>query len=266
MVCTAANCVANVEKHYRALPSVIDVAVNLANNTGRVTFDPAQASVDDMLKVFDDLPFTAELIAEDAPLVDEKRRAKEAAERKRDLKVFVVSAILTVIIFSIGMIPGWHMAVGHFIASVIFGSAATHVQAMFAGNILLLVLTLPVQFGCGLRFYKGAFDSLRSGSANMDVLVALGTTIAFIFSLWITFLPVITNNWSDAEVALAINEGMPYFETCAMLITFVLLGKILETRAKGATNQAIEALINLTPPTAQVQRGGAVMETRLPRW
>lgn len=258
-----ANCVANVEKHYRALPSVIDVAVNLANNTGRVTFDPAQASVDVMLKVFDDLPFTAELIAEDAPLVDEKRRAKEAAERKRDLKVFVVSAILTVIIFSIGMIPGWHMAVGHFIASVIFGSAATHVQAMFAGNILLLVLTLPVQFGCGLRFYKGAFDSLRSGSANMDVLVALGTTIAFIFSLWITFLPVITNNWSDAEVALAINEGMPYFETCAMLITFVLLGKILETRAKGATNQAIEALINLTPPTAQVQRGGAVVEIPL---
>lgn len=155
------------------------------------------------------------------------------------------------------------MAVGHFIASVIFGSAATHVQAMFAGNILLLVLTLPVQFGCGLRFYKGAFDSLRSGSANMDVLVALGTTIAFIFSLWITFLPVITNNWSDAEVALAINEGMPYFETCAMLITFVLLGKILETRAKGATNQAIEALINLTPPTAQVQRGGAVVEIPL---
>lgn len=258
-----ANCVANVEKHYRALPSVIDVAVNLANNTGRVTFDPAQASVDDMLKVFDDLPFTAELIAEDAPLVDEKRRAKEAAERKHDLKVFVVSAILTLIIFSIGMIPGWHMAVGHFIASVIFGSAATHVQAMFAGNILLLVLTLPVQFGCGLRFYKGAFDSLRSGSANMDVLVALGTTIAFIFSLWITFLPVITNNWSDAEVALAINEGMPYFETCAMLITFVLLGKILETRAKGATNQAIEALINLTPPTAQVHRGGAVVEIPL---
>ena len=258
-----ANCVANVEKHYRALPSVIDVAVNLANNTGRVTFDPAQASVDDMLKVFDDLPFTAELIAEDAPLVDEKRRAKEAAERKHDLKVFVVSAILTVIIFSIGMIPGWHMAVGHFIASAFFGSAATHVQAMFAGNILLLVLTLPVQFGCGLRFYKGAFDSLRSGSANMDVLVALGTTIAFIFSLWITFLPVITNNWNDAEVALAINEGMPYFETCAMLITFVLLGKILETRAKGATNQAIEALINLTPPTAQVQRGGTVVEIPL---
>lgn len=97
----------------------------------------------------------------------------------------------------------------------------------------------------------------------MDVLVALGTTIAFIFSLWITFLPVITNNWSDAEVALAINEGMPYFETCAMLITFVLLGKILETRAKGATNQAIEALINLTPPTAQVRRGGAVVEIPL---
>ena len=74
-----ANCAANIEKHYRATAGVVDVAVNLANNTGRVVFDPAQASVDDMLAVFDDLSFTAEIIPEDAPLVDEKRRAREAA-------------------------------------------------------------------------------------------------------------------------------------------------------------------------------------------
>lgn len=258
-----ANCAANIEKHYRALPSVIDVSVNLANNTGRVTFDPAQASVDDMLHVFDDLSFTAEIIPEDAPLVDEKRRAKEAARAKHDKRVFASAAILTVFIMAIGMIPGWHMAVGHFIASIFCGSAPTHVQSMFAGNILLLLLCIPVQFGCGLRFYKGAFASLKSGSANMDVLVALGTTIAFLFSLWITFLPIITNNWSAPEVALAINDGMPYFETCAMLITFVLLGKILETRAKGATNEAIESLINLTPPTAKVLRNGAEIEIPL---
>ena len=70
-----ANCAANIEKHYRATPGVVDVAVNLANNTGRVVFDPAQASVDDMLAVFDNLSFTAEIIPDDAPLVDEKRRA-----------------------------------------------------------------------------------------------------------------------------------------------------------------------------------------------
>lgn len=258
-----ANCAANIEKHYRALSSVIDVSVNLANNTGRVTFDPEQATIDDMLHVFDDLSFTAEIIPEDAPLIDEHRRAKEAANRKHDLKVFTFSAIMTLVIFAIGMIPGWHMALGHLVASGILGTEATHVQSMFAGNILLLILTIPVQFGCGARFYKGAFSSLKSGSANMDVLVALGTTIAFLFSFWITFLPALTNDWTNAEVALAINDGMPYFETCAMLITFVLLGKILETRAKGATNQAIEALMNLTPPTARVLRNGAESEIPL---
>ena len=256
-----ANCAANIEKHYRATPGVVDVAVNLANNTGRVVFDPAQASVDDMLAVFDNLAFTAEIIPDDAPLVDERRRAREAARAKRDRKVFGAAAVLTVIIVAIGMIPGWHMGVGAVLAGL-FVPKPTHVQAMFAANLLLLALTAPVQFGCGARFYKGAWGSLKGGSANMDVLVALGTSIAFLFSLWITFLPVITGDW-ESHAALAINDGMPYFETCAMLITFVLFGKMLESRAKGATNQAIESLMNLTPPTARVVRGGEEREVPL---
>lgn len=258
-----ANCAANIEKHYRETPGVIDAAVNLANNTGTVTFDADRATVDDMLRVFDDLSFTAELIPEDAPLVDEGRRAKEAARTRRDFRVFATAAVLTVLIVAIGMVPGWHMAVGGAIAGLFTDGHPTHVQSMFAGNIALLLLTVPVQFFCGARFYKGAWGSLKGGSANMDVLVALGTSIAFLFSLWITFLPVFTGEWSDAEVALSINEGMPYFETCAMLITFVLLGKILEARAKGATNQAIEALMNLTPPTTLVVRGGKRQEVPL---
>ena len=256
-----ANCAANIEKHYRATPGVVDVAVNLANNTGRVVFDPAQASVDDMLAVFDNLSFTAEIIPDDAPLVDEKRRAREAARAKRDRRVFCAAAVLTVIIVAIGMIPGWHMGVGSALAGL-FVADPTHVQAMFAANLLLLVLTAPVQFGCGARFYKGAWGSLKGGSANMDVLVALGTSIAFLFSLWITFLPVVTGDW-ESHAALAINDGMPYFETCAMLITFVLFGKMLESRAKGATNQAIESLMNLTPPAARVVRGGEEREVPL---
>ncbi len=254
-----ANCAANIEKHYRATPGVVDVAVNLANNTGSVTFDPAIASVDDMLRVFDDLSFTAEVIPDDAPLVDEGRRAKEAARARHDLRVFAVSAALTVVIFCIGMLPGAHMAVGSALVGLITPDP-THAQAMFAANLVLLALTIPVQLGCGARFYRGAWASLRSGSANMDVLVALGTTIAFAFSLWITFLPVATGDWAGHP---PVNDGMPYYETCAMLITFVLLGKILEGRAKGATNQAIEALMNLTPPTARVVRGGAEVEVPL---
>ena len=252
-----ANCAANIEKHYRATKGVKDVAVNLANNTGRVVFDPEVASVDDMLHVFDDLSFTAEVIPDDAPLVDEERRAREAARAKHDVHVLAISIALTAVILAIGMIPGAHMATGSALASL-FVPDPTHLQSMFAANILLLCLTIPVQFGCGARFYKGAWGSLKGGSANMDVLVALGTTIAFLFSLWITFLPPL-NGWSGHDAVL-VNEGMPYFETCAMLITFVLLGKVLEAKAKGATGQAIEALINLAPPQAMVVRSGIEVE------
>ncbi len=201
-----ANCAANIEKRYRATPGVVDVAVNLANNTGSVTFDPALASVDAMLRVFDDLSFTAEVIPDDAPLVDEERRAREAARSRHDLQVFAVALALTVAVVAIGMLPGAHMAVGGALAGL-FVADPTHAQAMFAANLLLLALAIPVQFGCGARFYKGAWASLRSGSANMDVLVALGTTIAFAFSLWITFLPVATGDWAGRE-GLSINEGM----------------------------------------------------------
>ncbi|MEG2369131.1 MAG: heavy metal translocating P-type ATPase [Raoultibacter sp.] len=239
-----ANCAANVEKNFNKNPAVSSCAVNLATNTALVKFDPTCTSVDDLLRIFDTLSFSAEVIPDDAPLVDGKRRAKEAASRAHDLRVFLVSLILMLVIVGIGMLPGLHHAVGAALAGPFFGGAPTKMQALFAANIVLLVLTVPVQFGCGARFYQGAIGSLRGGAANMDVLVALGTTIAFVFSVWITFS------------GTTVNGGMPYFETCAMLITFVLLGKILEARAKGATNQAIESLMGLTPATACVVRGG----------
>lgn len=259
---TCANCAASIENHYAKTPGVLSCSVNLANNTGVVSFDPSAASVDDMLRVFDKLSFTAQLIPDDAPLVDEKRRAKEQARAKKNMVVFGASLALTVLIVGICMIPGAHMAVGHALAAAFGQDAPTHMQSMFAANLLLMLLTIPVQFACGARFYKGAVGSLKGGSANMDVLVSLGTTVAFLFSLYITFWPLLAGSWSDVAV-MPINEGMPYFETCAMLITFVLLGKILESRAKGATNQAIESLMNLTPPTAVVLRGSEQVELPL---
>lgn len=234
-----ANCVTNIEKNLNKVLGVKNAAVNLATDTGMVVYDPKQTSVENILGVFDTLSFTAEIIPDDAPLVDEGRRAKEAATRKHDMRVFGLSVVLTVLVVGLGMLPGAH----HWLSQVM--------GSMQMANIVLMVLTIPVQFGCGIRFYKGAWSSLKGGSANMDVLVALGTTIAFIFSVWITF--------SESDV----NGGMPYFETSAMLITFVLLGKILETRAKGATNQAIESLMNLAPATAYVLRGNQEIEVPL---
>ena len=257
-----ANCAMNIEKKYRELPGVNDVAVNIANNTGRVSYNPDVTDPEKLLALFDTLSFTAQVIARDAPLIDTARAEKEARRRKYDFKVFAACAAATILIVSICMTP-LHMIIGQAIAEMFLGASSsasvTHVQSMFAANILIMLLTIPVQFIGGSRFYSGAFAAIKSKSANMDVLVAGGTSIAFLFSIYITFLPVIINDW-ESHAALAINHGMPYFETCAMLITFVMLGKILETRAKGAASRSIESLLNLVPATATVTFMGKLTE------
>src|SRR5690606_29353354 len=102
---------------------------------------------------------------------------------------------------------------------------------------LQLLLATPVQFWAGRRFYVGAWNALRSGGANMDVLVALGTSMAYLFSAAVTLLAL------DQHV---------YFEASAAIITLVLLGKLMETRAKSRTSAAIEALVRLQPRTARI--------------
>jgi len=246
-----ATCAANIEKSFRGKKGVLEVAVNLANNTGLVTFDPLATNTDELLHVFDDLSFSAEIIPDGTPLVDTARRKKEAKTRSRDIRIFLLSLFLTVAVVVISMVPGVHHSVGLFAGQAFFGGGATMMQSAIAANIILMVFAFPVQFFCGARFYIGAFSALKSRFANMDVLVTLGTTIAFTFSVFITF------------TGTAINHGMPYFEVSAMLITFVLLGKLLEKRAMGATAEAIEGLMNLAPATAFVVRGGKEEEIPL---
>ena len=254
-----ANCAANIEKAFNRNEAVVSCAVNLANNTGIVVYDEAKASPEELMLLFDEMSFNGELIAEGAPLVDGCRREREARAARRDFRTFAASAVLTVIIVGICMIPGAHLAMGNAVSGVIASAvgspwiASSHAVSLFAGNCVVLALTIPVQFVCGLRFYRGAIASLKMRSANMDVLVALGTSIAFVFSLFIMAQAPLSG-WNDA-VAQSINGGMPYFETCAMLITFVLIGKIIEDRAKGKTGQAIEGLMALSPDVAHLEQG-----------
>src|SRR5207247_3334810 len=107
---------------------------------------------------------------------------------------------------------------------------------------LLLALAVPVQFYVGRQFYVNAFKALRNASANMDVLVALGTSVAFFYSVL---------------VMLGIGIGHVYFETAAVIITLIVFGKFLEARAKGRTSEAIKKLMGLRPKTARVVRDGA---------
>ena len=235
------NCAMNVEKHIAEVQGVQQVSVSLASNSGKVIYDPNVTSEAEILAVFDNLSFMATIAETNNKMkVLKERKAKAEAQARKDKLHFVICAVITVIVVCICMVPGWHMHIGKFLCDAFSMSDTTMTQHMQVANILVMLLTIPVQFFFGWRFYKGAVASIKSGMPNMDVLVATGTSIAFLFSIYITFFD------------MSINDGMPYFETCCMLITFVMLGKILESRAKTHAGDAVEKLIRLTPETVTV--------------
>ena len=242
-----ANCSALIQKMVGRMDGVEECSVNLAANNGSVTFDPA---VTDMLKVIQtivDLGYGATVIPkENRAAFDEERRAKEVAQRKHDLRLFVMSLALTCVIMIVSMTP-LGMSLTMPLANAVFGEGHTHEQMMLVMNVTCLVLTIPIQFVAGLRFYRGAWGALKARAANMDTLVAVGTTIAFVYSLYVTFSPTTAGM-------------MAPFETSAMLITFVQLGKMLEARAKGRAGEAVEELMSLAPKIAHVHREGKVAD------
>ncbi|HZH28800.1 MAG TPA: heavy metal translocating P-type ATPase [Azospirillaceae bacterium] len=219
---TCASCVGRVEKALKKVPGVAEAAVNLATERAHVVghgIDPASLVAAVEKAGYQASPVTADQTA--------KQAADEGPERsRRELRHVLIGAALSLPLV-IGMIgdmlgydimpPGW----------------------------LQLVLATPVQFWLGARFYKAAWKAVRAGAGNMDLLVAIGTTAA-----WGLSVHMLMNSHPGHMPHL-------YFEGSAVLITFVLLGKWLETRAKGQTAAAIRALMNLRPETARVRRDGA---------
>ncbi|MDO4536533.1 MAG: heavy metal translocating P-type ATPase [Coriobacteriales bacterium] len=242
-----ANCSALIEKMVGRMDGVETCAVNLAANNGAVTFDPSRTSMPAVIETIVDLGYGATVIpSENRAAFDAERRAREHAQQQRDLRIFVMSLILTIIIMIVCMTP-LGMSLTMPVATAIFGAGHTHEQMMLVMNLICFVLTIPVQFIAGARFYKGAWGAFKARSANMDTLVAVGTTIAFVYSLYVTFSPTTAGK-------------MAPFETSAMLITFVHLGKLLEARAKGRAGEAVEELMSLAPKIAHVHRGGEVLD------
>ncbi len=225
------NCATNVEKHLSAVNGVSEVSISLSSNTGMVKYDPDLTCAEEIMSVFDSMSFNGEILEKSSKLQQlNEAKEKARAKRKRELGEFAAAAVLTAIVVGICMVEPIHHMIGHHTA-----------------NLIACILTIPVQFVLGAKFYRGAFDSIKSGMANMDVLVALGTTIAFLFSVYIVLF--------DSSI----NSGMPYFETCCMLICFVMLGKLLESRAKTSAGDAVEQLIKLTPETVAVLVDGQEM-------
>ena len=220
-----ANCVARVERALGAAPGVLDVQVNLALESAAVTgLAGALAATPLAERLAREGYGLRPLSAAEADL--DRAKARLDAEGRR----VAVSAALT----------------APMVASMIFQTFGFEdIHLMPAAEVLLAT---PIQFVLGARFYRSAWQALRARAANMDVLVALGTSAAYGYS------------WYLLLTLGAAADGALYFEACAVIITLVLLGKWLEGRAKRATTAAIRQLLALRPATARVRRGAAERE------
>ncbi|MEW6572011.1 MAG: heavy metal translocating P-type ATPase, partial [Bacillota bacterium] len=219
---TCASCAARIEKRLRSLDGVISAVVNLAAERSVVEYLPTAIAAKEIKKTVTGLGYGVKDLPEESYTIVEKE--ERAVEILRQRRYFIIAVAATVpllypMVSDLGLVP--HVS---FLMS-------KYVQFLF-GSI--------VQFGPGMQFYRRGYLNLRHGTANMDVLVALGTSAAYFYSVANTFFL----------------KGFVYYETAAVIITLVLLGRLLEALAKGSTSEAIQKLITLRPKTARVLRDG----------
>jgi Cu+-exporting ATPase len=236
---TCAACANRIEKTLTKQPGVNQASVNFATERATVSFDPSTTNVESLVETvrgagYDAHPQTSDDDGED-PL--EKAHAEEYATAKRK---FIVAAVLS--------LPVLVIAMSH-------GSIS---WLNFEGvNWLQLVLTTPVVLYSGRHFYTGAWAAFRHRAADMNTLIAVGTGTAFIYSVLATAFP----SWFVTAQHTAHAMDVPvYFEAAAVIIALILLGNLLESRAKGRTGEAIRKLVGLQPKTATVIREGKEIE------
>ena len=222
-----AACARRVETSLAALQGVREAAVNLATERATVAHESDKINTEQLIEAVVNLGYGASEVVDTTEARDKEKIARETEIRHQTVR-FVLAALLS--------LP---LLLGMFV----------HMLDLEAGRFLLdpylqFVLATPVQLVAGWQFYRGSYNALKSRSANMDVLIALGTTAAYVYSTIITFF----------------GEGDVYFETSALVITLILLGKLLEAIAKGRTSEAIRKLIGLQPRTARVVRDGVEID------
>jgi Cu2+-exporting ATPase len=215
-----ASCSANVEKKLNALPGINQASVSLAGRSALVDYDPEKISLETMKKEINGIGYD---------LVIEKDRSVEEIQ-KRAYIILMRKTILSWVLSVVGMTINMHW--------IKVGGVST-------ANQLGLLIALANMFFCGRSFYVTTVRQLRHGAANMDTLVALSTAIAFLFSAYNTF-------WGD--------PSLTYFDSCGMIITFVLTGRMLEEKAKDSTATSIRQLMGMAPKTAHIVEDGEVHE------
>ncbi len=230
-----------VQEALGKIDGVLKASVSFATEKASVEYLPTMIGQGDLRRAIEAAGFKA-IVAEGAPGEDAERQAREAefAHQRRRL---LVGALFTLPLFALSMLndalhanlidlPAWLMPLFHWNGL----------------GWLFLALATPVQFYVGRDFYVGAWKALKNRAANMDVLVAMGSSVAYFYSL---------------AVLLKVIGGHMYFETAAVIITLIVLGKYLEAKAKGRTSEAIKKLMGLRAKTARVVRDGAELEVSI---
>ena len=223
---TCANCARAIEQALASLEGVVSAGVNLATERATVEYVPTLVGRAQMVKAVGDAGYRVIDTTGAEPLRDVEREARERGIRTQRLRL-LWSVPLTLGIMLLSMLPDMGL-----------------LPDFSWRRLLLLVLATPVQFVIGAQFYRGAYKALRNGAANMDVLIALGSSAAYLYSLATTFVV----------------QGPAFYDSAATIITLIVLGKYLEARAKGQTSEAIRRLMGLQPRTARVVRAGAEVD------
>lgn len=237
-----ASCAIIIERSLKKVPGVSQANVNFAAEKASVMFDGSQAKVADLIAAVKKAGYKAEEVDAKDTEFDARKRQEEISSY---FKKFVISAI-----FSVPML--YFMFLDFF--NWLPGKAALFPYV----GIVSLILATPVQFVIGKGFYKGMWSSLRMKTFNMDSLIAIGTSTAYFYSL-VTFVLFAVANKSVIGLRGDKIQNL-YFETAAFLITFVILGKWLEVRAKGKTSDSIKKLMGLQAKTARVIRDGVTQD------
>ena len=227
---TCANCAAKIERRLAGLPGVLQVSVNFGNESALVEYLPGVVGLPEFKRAVRDLGYKA-FARDEEGAADAEKQVRER-EMKRQWRLFLVSAALTIPL----------------LVYMFSELLRLRVPMIFHNPWFQSVLATPVQFYAGWQFYVDSYHNLKNRTANMSVLVAMGTSAAYLYSLAVTL-------WGSR-----LGRSDVYFETGAVIITLIILGKYLEAVAKGRTSEAIKKLMGLQAKTARVARGDEEMD------
>jgi Cu+-exporting ATPase len=241
---SCAGCANSIEKKLSRTPGVQSASVNFATASATVEYRPAAADVDVIRKTVEDLGYQVTEVrgaGREDEAADSQAELREA-EYRNLRREFLTAAVLSAPVLLLAMSHG----------RLGFGEGTVW-------NWVQLVLTTPVVLYSGARFYRGAWLALRHRAADMNTLIAVGTGSAYVYSFAATLAP----QWFVTEASHAGMTGMAapvYFEAAAVIIALILLGRLIESGARGRTGEAIRRLIGLQPRTARVQRNGSEVD------